>query len=72
MDGAAERNNFASPVAHPFHLSDYPGYSHVKTKDDGTSALEEDDQFVTYLFKREQGATRKWIMPQARLLYRPA
>ncbi len=35
MDGAAERNDYTLPVAYPFRFSDYAGYSHVKTKDDG-------------------------------------
>lgn len=62
MDGAAERNGFARPVAHPFHFSDYLGYSHVKTKDDGTCALDENDEFVTYVFQRKERTARKWII----------
>lgn len=62
MDGVAERNNFAIPVAHPFRFSDFPGYSHVKTKDDGICALDENDEFVTYVFQFKERAVRKWIM----------
>lgn len=36
VDGAAERNDYEIPVAYPFFFSDYPGYSHVKTIDDGS------------------------------------
>ncbi|MGK9052239.1 class I SAM-dependent methyltransferase [Neorhizobium petrolearium] len=63
MDGAAERNDYTIPVVYPFYFSDYPGYSHVKTKDDGISALDKGDEFVTYVFQRNRGAVRKWIMP---------
>jgi hypothetical protein len=45
MDAAAERNNYALPVAHPFRLSDYAGYSHVKANDDGVGAVDESDKF---------------------------
>ena len=60
MDGAAERNDYEIPVAHPFYFADYPGYSHVKTKEDGSSALEKGDEFVTYVFRQNSKAARKW------------
>ncbi|MCZ7452356.1 class I SAM-dependent methyltransferase [Rhizobium rhizogenes] len=62
MDGAADRNDFAIPVVYPFHFADYPGYSHVKTKDDGTCALDENDEFATYVFQRKERPARKWII----------
>lgn len=62
VDGAAERNEYEIPVAYPFYFSDYPGYTHVKTKDDGSSAVAEGDEFVTYVFHRNQQAARKWML----------
>ncbi|TWF53318.1 class I SAM-dependent methyltransferase [Neorhizobium alkalisoli] len=59
MDGASERNSYAPPIARPFYTADYPGYSHVKTKEDGVSALDEGDEFVTYVFQRKEEAHRK-------------
>lgn len=61
MDGAAQRNNYQMPVAHPFYFADFPGYSHVKTKDDGISAFEKGDEFVTYVFRQNNEASRKWL-----------
>jgi hypothetical protein len=58
MDGASERNGYTLPIAYPFYTSDYPGYSHVKTKEDGVSALDEDDEFVTYVFQRKEKVSR--------------
>ena len=60
VDGAAERNEYENPVAYPFYFSDYPGYSHVKTKDDGSSAVGESDEFVTYVFHKKKQVARKW------------
>ena len=60
VDGAAERNEYEIPVAYPFYFSDYPGYSHVKTKDDGSSAVGEGDEFVTYVFHKKKQVVRKW------------
>lgn len=51
MDGAADRNGFAKPTAHPFYLSDFPAYTHVKTKEDGSSAVGADDNCVTCVFQ---------------------
>lgn len=51
VDDAAERSSFCAPTAHPFYFSDYPGYSHVKTKEDGSPAFENDDEFVTLVFQ---------------------
>jgi hypothetical protein len=48
------------PLAYPFYFSDYPGYSHVKTKDDGSSAVGEGDEFVTYVFHKKKQVARKW------------
>jgi hypothetical protein len=62
MDGAAERNDYATPIAYPFYFSDYPGYSHVKTKEDGIDAIE-GDEFVTYVFRRNRKAAHKWLLP---------
>lgn len=62
MDGASERSGYRRPIARPFYTSSYPGYSHVKTKEDGVSALDEDDEFVTYVFQRKEKAHRKWTM----------
>lgn len=61
MDGAAELNGYALPVAYPFRFADYAGYSHVKTKDDGVAAIDEGDEFVTYVFRLKKRAGRKWI-----------
>ena len=33
-----------------------------KTKDDGTSALDENDEFVTHVFHRKGRTARKWII----------
>ena len=63
MDGAAERNNYALPVAYPFRFSDYVGYTHVKTKDDGVGAVDESDEFVTYVFRLKERIGHKWITP---------
>jgi len=63
MDGAAERNDYVLPVAYPFHLSDYAGYSHVKTKVDGVGAVDESDEFITYVFRLKERNGRKWITP---------
>lgn len=52
MDSAAERNGFEKPIAYPFYFANYPGYQHVKTKEDGHSAIDDGDQFVTYVFKK--------------------
>ncbi|WP_171904793.1 class I SAM-dependent methyltransferase [Hoeflea olei] len=60
VDGAAERNQYDIPVAHPFYFSDYPGYTHVKTKDDGSGALDAGDEFVTFAFQKKRQAVRKW------------
>jgi hypothetical protein len=49
------------PVAHPFYFADFPGYCHVKTKDDGASALEKGDEFVTHVFRPSSEAPRKWL-----------
>lgn len=62
VDGAAERNDYEIPVAYPFSFSDYPGYSHVKTKDDGSSAVGEGDEFVTCVFHQKKQAARKWML----------
>jgi hypothetical protein len=35
VDGASECNEYEIPVVYPFYFSDYPSYTHVKTKDDG-------------------------------------
>jgi len=59
MDGAAERNDYALPVAYPFRFSDYAGYSHVKTKDDGVGAVDESDEFVTYVFRLKERIGRR-------------
>ena len=56
MDGAAERSEFALPVAHPFRFADY-----VKTKDDGIGAVDESDECVTYVFRLKRRLGRKWI-----------
>lgn len=48
---------------YPFHFSDYAGYSHVKTKDDGVGAVDESDEFVTYVFRLKERIGRKWITP---------
>lgn len=61
MDGAAERNDYASPVAYPFRFADYAGYLHVKTKDDGVGAIDEGDEFVTYVFRLKKRVGHKWI-----------
>ncbi|MEQ8306345.1 MAG: hypothetical protein RIA09_07280 [Hoeflea sp.] len=60
IDGAAERNEYEIRVAYPFSFSDCPGYSHVKTKDDGSSAVGEGDEFVTYVFHKKKRVARKW------------
>ena len=62
VDGAAERNEYEMPVAYPFYFSDYPGYSHAKTKDDGSSAVGEGDEFVTYVFHKKKQVARKWVL----------
>lgn len=59
VDGAADRNEYDIPVAYPFCFSDYPGYSHVKTIDDGLSAVGEGDEFVTYVFRKKARVARK-------------
>lgn len=51
MDEVAEKFGFEKPVAHPFFLKDYPGYTHTKTKDDGKPAIDGDDDFVTFVFQ---------------------
>lgn len=61
MNGATELNGCKIPIAHPFYFADYPGYSHIKTKDDGSSALEEKDEFVTYVFRQNGEAARQWM-----------
>ena len=61
MDGAAERSEFALPVAHPFRFADYAGYAHVKTKDDGIGAVDDSDECVTYVFRLKRRLGRKWI-----------
>ncbi len=63
MDGAAKRNDYALPVAYPFRFSNYAGYSHVKTKDDGVGAIDESDEFVTCVFRLKERIGRKWITP---------
>jgi hypothetical protein len=45
-----------------FPLSDYAGYSHVKTHDDGLAAIDKSDNFVTYVFRLKEKVGRKWIM----------
>lgn len=50
-------------AAYPFHFSDCAGYSHVKTKDDGVGAVDESDEFVTYVFRLKERIGRKWITP---------
>lgn len=60
VDGAAGRNEYEIPVAYPFYVSDCPGYSHVKMKDDGSSAVGEGDEFVTYVFHKKKQVVRKW------------
>lgn len=62
VDGAATRNDYEIPVAYPFYFSDYPGYTHVKTKDDGTSVASSENECVTYVFERKTRAGRKWIL----------
>lgn len=61
MSDAAARNNFEEPTAHPFYFSDYPGYIHTKTKEDGESALNKDDEFVTYVFRKKSRRSNRWI-----------
>lgn len=62
VDGAAERNEYETPVAYPFYFSDYPGYAHVKTKDDGTSVANSEIECVTYAFDRKRRVGRKWML----------
>lgn len=50
MDEVAVKCGFKKPVAHPFFLKDFPGYTHRKTKVDGKPAIEVDDNFVTFVF----------------------
>lgn len=51
MDEVAEKFGFEKPVAHPFFLKDYPGYTHRKTKHDGKPAIDIDDDFITFVFR---------------------
>ncbi len=53
--------NHALPVAYPFRFSDYVGYTHVTTKDDSVGAVDEGDEFVTYVFRLKERIGRKWI-----------
>lgn len=61
VDDAAIRNDYEIPVAYPFYFSDYPDYTHVKTKEDGTSVAGTESDCVTYVFERKMLA-RKWIL----------
>ncbi len=51
MDEVAAKSGFEKPVAHPFIMEDFSGYSYRKTKLDGKPAIENDDEFVTFVFK---------------------
>ncbi len=62
VDDAARRNHYEIPVAYPFYFSDYPGYTHVKTNDDGTSVASSDSECVTYVFERKRPAEQKWML----------
>jgi hypothetical protein len=62
VDGAATRNEYEIPVAYPFYFSDYPGYTHVKTNDDGTSVATSENECVTYIFERKRRMAQKWIL----------
>lgn len=50
FEDAAEFAGFRSPASYPFDPSDFPGYSHVNTNDDG-SAIEEHKKFITRVFR---------------------
>lgn len=50
MDGAAQNSGFEKPTAFPFRLRDFPDYSHVNTRNDG-SAVEKNADCVTCVFK---------------------
>lgn len=62
LGAPTERNEYEIPVTYPFYCSDYPGYSRVKTKDDGSSAIGEGDAFVTCVFHRKKRVARKWVL----------
>lgn len=62
LGGATERNEYEIPVTYPFYFADYPGYTHVKTKDDGSSAVGESDAFLTCVFHRKKQVARKWVL----------
>lgn len=61
VNGAALRNDYEIPVVYPCHFSDYSGYTHVKTKEDGTGVAGAESHCVTYVFQRKRPA-RKWIL----------
>ncbi|TDH35148.1 DUF2431 domain-containing protein [Pseudohoeflea suaedae] len=61
VDGAAARNSYEAPFAHPFKFSNFPGYIHVKTKDDGTSVASNDRECVTYIFSLKRNTNRKCL-----------
>lgn len=62
VDDAADRNDYDIPVAYPFYFEDYPGYTHVKTKDDATGVAGASSECVTYVFepKRRTGQKGVW------------
>jgi len=49
---AARSSSFKEPICHDFHPSDYPGYTHVMTHQEG-DALRGHDEFCTWVFERE-------------------
>lgn len=51
MDEVATKTGFEKPLAHPFFMEDFSGYSHRKTKLDGKPAIEHDDELVTFVFR---------------------
>ena len=56
-----EHHVAACKPAQAARFSDYVGYSHVKTKDDGVGAVDEGDEFVTYVLRLKERIGRKWI-----------
>ncbi|MEM0898496.1 MAG: hypothetical protein AAGI92_00925 [Pseudomonadota bacterium] len=52
-DDAAIFAGYEKPISYPFFPSDYPGYQHINTLDEGNSAIVDAKDVVTSVFKRK-------------------
>lgn len=63
VNGTVSRAGKVRKTAIDKRATHHPGDSHVKTKDDGVGAVDESDEFVTYVFRLKERVRRKGITP---------